>query len=84
MSFKHITIGSRVSAPKGLFLDLNDSMKRKRRYICFGVVIQSVGNTEWVVKYDDGREMREKSTQVKLHTASASLLPITSVFIELY
>jgi hypothetical protein len=81
MSFKQITIGSRVSAPRGPFQDLNDGRKRKRRSICFGVIIQSVGNNEWVVKYDDGREMREKSTQLKLHTASAGLLPITGAFI---
>ncbi len=84
MSFNQITIGSRVSTPRGPFQDLNDGMKCKRRSICFGVVIQSMGNNEWVVKDDDGREMREKSTQLKLHTASACLLHIRGAFIKLH
>ena len=84
MSFKQITIDSRVSNPKGPFSDLNDDMKRKRRSICFGVVIESVYNNEWVVEYDDGREMREKSTQSKLHTPYAGRLSVTCALISLY
>ncbi len=82
MTFKQITIGSRVSAPRGPFLQLDDGKKRKRRAISFGVVIQSTDNNEWVVRYDDGRELREKSTQLKLHPTSAGRLPVTGALIH--
>jgi len=84
MSFTQITIGFRVSAPRGPFLDLNDDKKRKRRSICFGDVSQSAGNNEWIVRYDYGREMREKSTHLKMHTTSAGRLPVTSGVNALY
>lgn len=79
MTFKQVTIGSRVSAPRGPFAELNGERKRKRRGICYGVVTESVGNNEWLVVYDDGRIIKEKSTQLKLRQATEGRLPVPPV-----
>ena len=65
-----------MSAPRGPFEDRQEGRTQKRRAIWFGNVVESVGNNEWVVLYDNGHRQQEKSTQLSLHLATAGLQPV--------
>ena len=73
---KNVSLGSRVSAPRGPFLDKAPGRDRARRQIWFGVVIGSVSDNIWEVRYDNGEVRHEKSTQLKHHAASAGREPL--------
>ena len=76
---KNITIGSRVSAPRGPFLEKAPGRDRARRSLWFGDVISSVGPNVWKVRYDNGEIRDEKSTQLKQHHNMAGREPLVPI-----
>jgi hypothetical protein len=72
---RHFRIGQRVSARRGPTEDLRPGSRSHQRARKYGLVTTSVGPRLWTVRWDDGAETTERSTQLraKLPTAREEL-----------
>ena len=68
-----ITLGFRVSAPRDELEPPAPGRQRGRKKRLYGNVIESIGNNEWKVLYDNGLILTEKSSQLKLEPDTAGV-----------
>jgi hypothetical protein len=62
---RHVRIGQRISARRGPTKDLRPGSGRHQRTRKYGLVTTSVGPKLWTVRWDDGAETTERSTQLR-------------------
>ena len=70
-SARHVRIGQRVSARRGPIEDLKPGSRRHQRARKYGLVTASVGPKLWTVRWDDGAETTERSTQLRAELPTA-------------
>jgi hypothetical protein len=68
---RHVRIGQRVSARRGPIGDLRPGSRRHQRARKYSLVTASVWPKFWTVRWDDGAETTERSTQFRVELSTA-------------
>ena len=68
---RHVRIGQRLSARRGPTEDQWPGSRRHQRARKYGLVTASVGPKLWTVRWDDGAETTERSTQLRAELPTA-------------
>jgi len=79
---KHISVGTRVSAPRGNLFSKEHGRERQKRGIWLGFVVEYVSDGCSKILWDDGKSFIEKSSQFKMLAQNANKIPFLPLSLD--